>query len=285
MPLSPSWKTHFLQGLAPLNAIGDRNVSKYTEAMTYNAAVDTKMKYLNEDHNLILVSDHKKQVIILHNLKNYGGTILQPDNKVAALLGLGPDAHVVALNASMAVTAQSKRTQSAADIIAAATIGTYTLRALRAPTRGETNYHGITMLTPAPFIRKAILEAMTPCPFELIQAAATAHTAFIQEHKSTDGFDATPYDTHRDNFMMWCLAVGQESIPECCFSILPDNNDLNCHKSNTHRDYILPTLEQAAALPANANDTVDVLCQLGATMARSSKAAEAQNATQRKQLD
>jgi hypothetical protein len=85
--------------------------------------------------------------------------------------------------------------------------------------------------------------------------------------------------------MMWCLAVGQESIPKCCFSILPDDDNLNRHKTNTHRDYILPTLKQAAALPANANDTVDVLRQLGATMARSSKAAKAQNATQRKQLD
>jgi hypothetical protein len=85
--------------------------------------------------------------------------------------------------------------------------------------------------------------------------------------------------------MMWCLAIGQESIPECHFSILPDDNNLNRHKTNTHRDYILPTLEQAAALPANANNTVDVLPQLGATMAPSSKAAEAQNATQRKQLD
>jgi hypothetical protein len=267
MPLSPSWKTHFLQGLAPLNAIGDRNVSKYTEAMTYNTAVDTKMKYLNKDHNLILVTDHKKQVIILHNLKNYGGTILQPDNKVAALLGLGSNAHVVALNASTAVTAQSKCTQSAADIIAAATIGTDTLHALCAPTCSETNYHGITMFTPAPFIRKAILEAMTPCPFELIQAAATAHAAFIQEHEGTDGFNTTPYDTHRNNFMMWCLAVGQESIPKCRFSILPDDDDLNRHKTYTHRDYILPTLKQAAALPANANDMVDVLRQLGATMA------------------
>jgi hypothetical protein len=267
MLLSPSWKTHFLQGLVPLNAIGDCNMSKYTKAMTYNAAVYMKMKYLNEDHNLILVADHKKQVIILHKLKNYGGTILQPNNKVAALLGLGPDAHALALNASTAVTAQSKHTQSTADIIAATTISTDTLRALRAPTRGKTNYHSITMFTPAPFIRKAILKAMTPCPFELIQAAATAHAAFIQEHEGTDEFDATPYGTHRNNFMMWCLAVGQKSIPECCFSILPDDNNLNCHKTNTHRDYILPTLKQAAALPANTNDTVDVLCQLGATMA------------------
>ncbi len=267
MPLSPSWKTHFLQGLAPLNTIGDRNMLKYTKAMTHDAAVDTKMKFLNKDHNLILVADHKKQVIILHNLKNYGSTILQPDNKVAALLSLGPDAHVVALNASTAVTAQSKRTQSTADIIAATTIGTDTLRALRAPACSGTNYHSITMFTPAPFIHKAILEAMTPCPFELIQAVDTAHAAFIQEHKGTNRFDATPYDIHCNNFMMWCLAVGQELIPECRFSILPDNDDLNCHKTNTHRDYILPTLEQAAVLPANANNMVAVLCQLGAMMA------------------
>jgi hypothetical protein len=193
MPLSPSWKMHFLQGLTPLIAIRDRNVSKYTKAMTYNAAMDTKMKYLNKDHNLILVADHKKQVIILHNLKNYGGTILQPNNKVAALLGLGPNAHVVALNASTAVTAQSKRTQSVADIIAAATIGTDTLRALRAPTRGETNYHCITMFTLAPFICKAILKAMTPCPFELIQAMATAHTALSRSTRAPT--DLTPHPT------------------------------------------------------------------------------------------
>ncbi len=84
MLLSPSWKTRFLQGLAPLNAIGDQNVTKFLEAMTHNAAVDTKMKYLSKDHNLILIADNKKQVVILHNLKNYGGTTLQLTNKVAA---------------------------------------------------------------------------------------------------------------------------------------------------------------------------------------------------------
>ena len=57
MPLSPSWKTHVLQGLAAANAIGDRNAGKFTEAMTHDAAIETKMKYLYEDNNLILVED------------------------------------------------------------------------------------------------------------------------------------------------------------------------------------------------------------------------------------
>jgi hypothetical protein len=56
--------------------IGDHNMKKYSEAMTQDANVDTKMKYLIEDHNFILIADNKKQVTILHNLKNYGGTML-----------------------------------------------------------------------------------------------------------------------------------------------------------------------------------------------------------------
>jgi hypothetical protein len=131
MLLSPSWKTHcFLQGLAPLNAIGNQNVTKILEAMTHDTAVDTKMKYLSEDHNLILIADNKKQAVILQNLKNYGGTTLQPTNKVAALFGIGPDAQVVVLNVDAAISTQYKRTQSVANIITAATIGTNSLCAL-----------------------------------------------------------------------------------------------------------------------------------------------------------
>ena len=141
------------------------------------------------------------------------------------------------------------------------------------------------MFIPAPFIRTAILEASTPCPFELTQAMIAAHAAFIATWEGTEDFDEAPYLTHRNNFLMWCLAVGQESIPECRYHILPNDEALNCHKTNAHRDYIIPTLEQVAALPANANDTVDVLRQLGATMARPSEATEAQNATQREQLN
>ncbi len=116
MPLSPCWKTHFLQGLAPLNAIGNRNARKFTKATTQDATVDTKMKYLNKDNNLILVADNKKQVVLLHNLKNLGGTTINPTNKVAALFGMGSDAQVVNLDVNAAIAPQSKRTLPVADI-------------------------------------------------------------------------------------------------------------------------------------------------------------------------
>ncbi len=127
-------------------------MKKYLEAMTHNTIVDTKMKYLSKDHNFILITDNKKQVTILHNLKNYGRTMLQPTNKVAALFGIDPDAQAIALNASAAIATQSKCTQSAADIIAAANTGTGSLSALQTPTCGDVNYQGISMITPALFL-------------------------------------------------------------------------------------------------------------------------------------
>jgi hypothetical protein len=284
MPLSPSWKTHFLQGLTPLNVIGNRNVTKFLEAMTHNAAVDTKMKYLSKDHNLILVADNKKQVVILHNLKNYGGMTLQPTNKVAALFGIGPDTQVIVLNVAAAISTQSKRTQSAANIITAATIDTNSLHALRAPIRGDVIYNRLSMFTPAPFLQNAILETMIPCPFKIIQAAIAAHMLYVHEHKNNDGLSARDIKAHRNLLIMWCLAVGQESIPETRFSLLLDDNELKKHKANTHHEHIQPTLEAAAAAPIDPAKTVQVLRQLGANMARSCKELEAQTATQQEHL-
>jgi hypothetical protein len=64
---------------------------------------------------------------------------------------MGNKAQVVALDASAAIATQSKLTQSAANIIAAANTGTDSLQALQAPTCSNFNYKGISIFTPAPF--------------------------------------------------------------------------------------------------------------------------------------
>ena len=159
--------------------------------MTHNAAVDTKMKYLNEVLNPILVSDNnnKKQVVLLHTTsKNLGGMTINHINKVAVLFGLGPEAQVVALDADAAIASQSKCIQSATNILAVAAIDITNLCAFQAPGQGDYNLNRLSMFTPAPFLQKAILKAMTPCPLEIIKAAIASHTLFVQEHKNDDSF-------------------------------------------------------------------------------------------------
>jgi hypothetical protein len=198
---------------------------------------------------------------------------------------MGTKAQVVALNASAAIATQSKGTQSPVDIITAANVGTNSLCALQAPTCGDINFNGISMFNPAPFLCNAILKEMTSCPLDIIQAALAAHRVFVREHQNNNGFNAGDIEAHHNLFIMWCMAVRQESIPETCFFILPGNKELKRHKSIAHHKHIPPTLDAAAASPVHPAETGDVLRQLGASMACSSKAAEAQNTTQCKQLD
>jgi hypothetical protein len=110
---------------------------------------------------------------------------------------------------------------------------------------------------------------MSPCPFKIIQVASATHTLYVHEHKNDDGFSARDIEAHRNLLIMWCLAVGQESIPETQFSLLLNDNKLKKHKANTHIQHIQPTLKTAAAAPINPAETVQVLRQLGANMARS----------------
>jgi hypothetical protein len=97
---------------------------------------------------------------------------------------------------------------------------------------------------------------MSPCPFEIIQAAILAHTLHVQEHENDGGFIAADLEAHRNMLIMWCLTVGQDSIPETCYSLLPDDDNLKTHKSNSHLKNIQPTLETAAAAPINPEETV-----------------------------
>jgi hypothetical protein len=62
-----------------------------------------------------------------------------------ALIEMGPDAQVAALDVDAAIASQSKRTQPAADIITEAAIGTDSLRALQAPLHVNTNFNGLSM--------------------------------------------------------------------------------------------------------------------------------------------
>ncbi len=79
---------------------------------------------------------------------------------------------------------------------------------------------------------------MTPCPFKIIQAAIAAHTLYVHKHENDNGFSARDIKAHRNLLIMWCLEVGQESIPETQFSLLPDNDELKKHKANTHHKHI-----------------------------------------------
>jgi hypothetical protein len=187
---------------------------------------------------------------------------------------MDPKAAVVKLEVGTATTGLCARMPTIADIFACQT--TDTLGALPTPNKnGLINFKGLKMFVPAPFLCNPVMEAMTSCPFALIIASTEAYNAHIQEHANNKDLYANDISTHCNIFIFWCMGVAQGTIPQTRFSVLPDNEDFKTHTSRLHQECIIPTLTAAAAAPANQGDTIDVLRQLGANMARSSKATKA----------
>ncbi len=151
MPLSPTWKTHFLTGLGLLNRLSSRNIIKCTEVMEIQANVDTKMKYLTNDQNLILFTNKNKQVTVLQNLKNYGGSFFNPVDKVAALIGMGHKAAVIKLDTGTATTSLCVCMLNFVDIFTCQT--TIALRAFPTPNEnGLINFKGLRKFIPTLFL-------------------------------------------------------------------------------------------------------------------------------------
>ena len=88
-----------------------------------------------------------------------------------------------------------------------------------------------------------------------------------------------------DLFYLWCLGVHQGQVPKTRFDVAPGNDKLSGWSKRLHHEHILPSLSAAAAVPASAEDTANLLRSIAAGMSRSSEEAENQNKIQRKQLD
>jgi hypothetical protein len=64
-----------------------------------------KFKILTDSQNNVFFAvDRKKMIKIFHSLKNFGGTLFCPSNKVACLTGLNCSAICVQLDPTLALT-------------------------------------------------------------------------------------------------------------------------------------------------------------------------------------
>ncbi len=113
-------------------------------------------------------------------------------------------------------------------------------------------------------------------------------------HSAEDGFDESDtINAHSDMFYLWCMGVAHGTIPETCFSLNPDDNDIDNFVAIRHQDkepVVISIEEDAAEIdPSTPRDSTspsaDILRMLSAGIARTHKEAAAQNSLHREQLD
>ena len=80
MILAPTWKSYFVSRKS--NARGNKSPAAYLSAWSDDTSPEAMLHLLCNDPDIaILAGDSGQNVMILHNFKNLGGTILSPSDK------------------------------------------------------------------------------------------------------------------------------------------------------------------------------------------------------------
>jgi hypothetical protein len=86
MPLNPTWYNYF--DSRTTNNVGNKNTQVFSSAWATNIPNATKLTAITNDPTTApLAMDINHQIVVLHSFKNLGGTVFNPTNKFACLLG------------------------------------------------------------------------------------------------------------------------------------------------------------------------------------------------------
>ena len=139
------------------------NFTKYCTKVV--ASKISKLRDFVEDEDVIFLGNIKGKIALFHSPTNFGGTRSRTTNKVACLLGLGPEATAVLLNEYKICSSKRFKGATKEKIYKAST--KEEINGLR---KGKGHTLGAIFI-PAPFLRNAILDIDSKEPEDLILEA------------------------------------------------------------------------------------------------------------------
>jgi hypothetical protein len=171
-----SWKALF-NLLTTVNKSGNQNITGFTSAMDFKANFGKKMMQLNQAYIILLVVNSTRKITILHNLHNFGGTLLHPMNKVGCLVQMGPTAVPIIVDHQTSLFSVQEIVPSIEDIGNCPTVDAHA--ALPIPpvdNNSLINLKALCSFFPAPFLCNTILTIYLASPLTFILASRGALT-------------------------------------------------------------------------------------------------------------
>ena len=255
MNLAPTWKAFF--AARETNNAGNSNPHAYLTAWSADATTESKLQLLtNDPGTAILAGDYHHGIMILHNFKNLGGTILSPNDKYVCFIGANRLAPVVIVNEVAVAENCEIITPSVEDILSCNDLEG--LLNLTAPLDETITYAGSTTFLPPPWLLNTVIEAQTDDPLKLILAVKQGATNFNTSQLASDPTYMPNTAATVNHFVTWAWGVKNNLILPTTYFI--DPNDVDCDNYHTlrHQTCIIltnlptgtPNVAPAAAAPA-----------------------------------
>ena len=231
----PNWVTHFVNHAN--NDAGNKNLQAFSDVLGSEVSTEAKLRDLvDELDTVILAADAKRNIMLLHSPKNFGGTRSRPDNKVTCMIGFGARAASILPDLNSAFVDTRIVVLSVQDL--AACEAAEEVANIPAPNEnGVVGFKGSAIFIPGPVLRNAIIKSNLKDPFELIPIIYRIARTFDQEHNTTSA------ETHVDNLCAWLYGVKTGLIPKTRYSVNPDDEEVEAFYFKRHNDCIIISIE------------------------------------------
>eukprot|EP00957_Ditylum_brightwellii_P193895 14765741-Ditylum_brightwellii.AAC.1 len=149
-------------------------------------------------------------------------------------MGLSKNVVVVKLNVASALATVEITTPMLDELKICSTWEAVSLVSTPAATAAVT-FKGSAIFLSAPWLREVIFESGEDDPFALIPLALSPATSFDAAHINTDTSYPGQAMDHANDFILWAWGVGAGWVSETCYSVIPDDGELQNFSTERHR--------------------------------------------------
>ena len=245
------------------NDDANNNLVEFSLALISSESRNTRIKNITEENSVILTAGQNGKFQLLHSLIDLGGTRSRRENKVIALIGMGPRAAPVLLDIDSALADCNITTPTLEEIKSCNSVAEF--KALEVPEQGPNpTFEGSGSFIPGPFLLTAIIQADSLDPAVLIPLALDAGERFDNEHAEDEGYSEGSATDHVVDFILFGIGVMQGTIRETRFDIRPDDTEMTKWLEERTARCIMPSLLEISQRDSSQQGEPAVLGQLAA---------------------
>ena len=274
--------------------IGNKNLSAFCNATdSTSLSQEDRLKAITSTPEVLaLAVVDEKKVIILHSIRNLGGTLIRPHDKVIALLGTSHDAKAVELVVGSALKDYKSKAPKFDDIKDKAT--REELEGVPTLTRvSSACAHLSGIVIPPPFQAKIILETAKDSesleldPIMLAERALVAARAFDAEHEGDDGFTEEALEKS-EQLVRWLLSVHHGFVENTEFEENAEDQEIQAYRVQQHEQWIIPPLGDPRRVERMEQEMARLQsqgAQVNATLCRMNEVLEVNNKLASKKIE
>ena len=272
---------------------GNKNLTAFCNATDPDALSRAdRIKAVTSTPAIIaLAVTEERKIIVLHSIKNFGGSLTRPQDKILALAGVSHDATVVELVVDSAFKEIKSKAPKYEDLKDKSIDELKEVPTLSRVTRDCAHLSGIVV--PPPFLTKTIVKAAMEAedgvlePISLVDKVLGAAKTFDEEKEGNGDFNEGGVEKS-EQLVRWLMSVFHGFVDVTILKTVADDEEANTYRVQQHEKWIIPPVgdpRRVERIEGELSVLRSQAIQVNATLSRIGEVLETNNQLQSKKIE